>query len=395
MGPQRCEAAVDEAQTSSWESGFAITINVPVWSMGAIVVLKTRKDLKPRTAWNAEIIENTTSVVKLRLTDWSDASQDFGLEGDASYSPKDIIDLYHDCGSGRPPPTWPQSYLPPPATPPLSPLPFLPPPPSPSSPWPSAPFPLSLPSFLPTSPEPLLKPLPPQPPLPFPPSVPPLPQTFHVEVAHKLVWPDAFHLVAGGLALLVIFAWCCPWHSAPAREAFGRWRSGGLKKHQQSTPHAHRMHGNSPRRRFQLVTQLPKVDEEPEEYISSTNENCSDDEDNDGRPCDEEGEPPPSIADQQEEQVSRQKDDEEEDEAGLFSSHLSAGAKPFHQQARKDGGVVSGTDKVLTAFSAHDQAVVRAMRDRLVSQQTTPAAPAKSAGSGSQRRSVQLDGSLD
>ena len=99
MGPQRCEAAVDEAQTSSWESGFAITINVPVWSMGAIVVLKTRKDLKPRTAWNAEIIENTTSVVKLRLTDWSDASQDFGLEGDASYSPKDIIDLYHDCAS--------------------------------------------------------------------------------------------------------------------------------------------------------------------------------------------------------------------------------------------------------------------------------------------------------
>jgi len=333
MAPQRCEAAVDEAQTSSWESGFAITINVPVWSNGAIVVLKTRKDLKPRSARNAAIIENTTSVVKLRLMDWSDASQDFGLQGDASYSPKDIIDLYHDCGSGRPPPPYlPPPYLPPPATPP--PLPCLTPTPSPSSPRPSAPSPLPLPSFPPPSPEPL----PPPPPLPCPPSVPPLSQTF-VEMAEELVEPDAIHLIAGGLALLVIFAWCCPWHSAPVREAFGRWRSGGLKKHLQNQS-PHRIHGN--RRRFQLVTQLPKVDEEPEEYISSTSENCAEDEDSDeysksGRPCGEECEP--SIADQLEEQVSRQKDDEEEDEVedGLLSSHLSARGSETIPSAVKEG----------------------------------------------------------
>jgi hypothetical protein len=154
-----------------------------------------------------------------------------------------------------------------------------------------------------------------------------------------LVEPDAIHLIAGGLALLVIFAWCCPWHSAPVREAFGRWRSGGLKKHQQnqSTP---RIHGN--RRRFQLVTQLPKVDEEPEEYISSTSENCAEDEDHDeysksGRPCGEECEP--SNADQLEEQVSRQKDDEEEDEVedGLLSSHLSARGSETIPSAVKEG----------------------------------------------------------
>jgi hypothetical protein len=155
-----------------------------------------------------------------------------------------------------------------------------------------------------------------------------------------LVEPDAIHLIAGGLALLVIFAWCCPWHSAPVREAFGRWRSGGLKKHQQNQSTPHRIHGN--RRRFQLVTQLPKVDEEPEEYISSTSENCAEDEDNDeysksGRPCGEECEP--SIADQLEEQVSRQKDDEEEDEVedGLLSSHLSARGSETIPSAVKEG----------------------------------------------------------
>lgn len=159
-------------------------------------------------------------------------------------------------------------------------------------------------------------------------------------MAEELVEPDAVHLIAGGLALLVIFAWCCPWHSAPAREAFGRWRSGGLKKPQQNQSTPHRIHGN--RRRFQLVTQLPKVDEEPEEYISSTSENCAEDEDNDeysksGRPCGEECEP--SIADQLEEQVSPQKDEEEEDEVedGLLSSHLSARGSETIPSAVKEG----------------------------------------------------------
>ena len=63
-------------------------------------------------------------------------------------------------------------------------------------------------------------------------------------------------------------------------------------------------------------------------------------------------------------------DDDEEMEDGLLSSHLSASSKPFHRAALAVDGVRA--DATLTAFTAHDQAAVRAMAERVVGKAEAP-----------------------